>query len=101
MEEVSKWEVEEMLGVEITEEQFHEALEYAKRKQSHIYKLEQGQEVLQKWYLAILTKEYVLQLAFSQFTQDFCEKLHDMEKECPVIDQNTLTLNHIVAQPTA
>lgn len=101
MEEVTKQEVEEHLGTEISDEQFEEALRYAKRKQDFIYKLERRPVVLQHWYLVTLTKEYVINLTFSRFTMDLCATLRNMEKECPVIDQNTLTLNHIVAQPTA
>jgi benzoyl-CoA reductase/2-hydroxyglutaryl-CoA dehydratase subunit BcrC/BadD/HgdB len=98
---VTKHEVEELLGAEITDEQFNEALESAKRKQEYIFKLEGRPVVLQSWYLAILTKEYVGQYAFSRFTMDLCETLRNMEKECPVKDQDTLTDNHIVAQPIA
>lgn len=101
MEEIQKTEVEEILGTEITDEQFAEALEYAKRKQAHIFKLEKRAVVLQNWYLVQLTKEYVISLAFSRFTMDLCEALANMEKECPVKDQNTLTLSHIVPQPIA
>lgn len=101
MEEITKHEVERLLGAEITDEQFDEALEYAKRKQAYIFSREHSPAVLQPWYLAILTKEYVGQLAFSRFTMDLCATLRSMEKECPVKDQNTLTHNHIVAQPNA
>ncbi|MCD8150550.1 MAG: hypothetical protein LUE92_13540 [Clostridiales bacterium] len=101
MEEVTKQEVEEQLGQEITAEQLAEALEYARRKQEYIYKRERREVVLQHWYLVTLTVEYVRNLAFSRFTMDLCAKLHNMEKECPVKDQDTLTLSHIVAQPTA
>lgn len=101
MKEVMKQEVEEQLGAEISEEQFEEALQYAKHKQEYIYKRYKSPVVLQHWYLVILTKEYVRNLAFSRFTMDLCATLRNMEKECPVKDQNTLTHNHIVAQPTA
>lgn len=99
--EVTKKDVEELLGQEITDEKFREAIEYAKQKQKYIYRMEHRDVVMQPWYLAILTKEYVISLSFSHFTMDLCEMLNNMEKECPVIDQNTLTINHIVPQHTA
>ena len=101
MKEVTKQEVEELLKTKISDEQFEEALQYAKRKQERIYKLERRPVVLQHWYLATLTKEYVNNFAFSRYTMDLCVKLCNMEKECPVEDRNTLTHNHIVAQPIA
>lgn len=99
--DITKNEVEELLGHQITDEQFREALVYAKRKQAYIYEQEQREVVLQRWYLVQLTKEYVINLAFSRLTTGLCRTLRDMEKECSVEDQNTLTHTHIVAQPTA
>lgn len=101
MEEITKQEVEEQLGQEITAEQFDEALEYARRKQEYIYDRERREVVLQHWYLVTLTVEYVRNLAFSRFTMDLCAKLLNMEKEHSVKDQSALKHNHIVAQPTA
>lgn len=101
MEIVTKQEVEELLEAGITDEQFKEALQYARHKQKFIYNQEKNPVVLQHWYLVTLTKEYVQSLAFSRFTMDLCATLRNMEKECPVKDRNTLTRNHIVAQPTA
>lgn len=98
---ITKHDVEELLEHRITDGQFSEALGYAKRKQAYIYGQEQRAVVLQDWYLAQLTKEYAISLALSKFTTDLCRNLRDMEKECPVEDQNTLTRTHIVAQPTA
>ena len=89
---VEKREVEELLGCEITDEQFEEALKYARHKQ---------EVVLQHWYLVKLTEEYVRSLAFSKFTMDLCSALRDMEKECSDKVRNTLISNHIVPQPTA
>ena len=37
---VEKKEVEELLGCEITDEQFEEALKYSRHKQEYIYKRE-------------------------------------------------------------
>lgn len=96
---VRKEEVEQLLGCEITDEQFEEALEYATRKRDYIYKLEQSPTVLQHWYLVQLTREYVGNLAFSKFTMDLCRMLRDMEKEHSVKDQSAPTDNHIVAVP--
>lgn len=98
-EAVKREEVEELLGYEITDEQFNEALQYAKRKQEYIYKRERRAVVLQRWYLAKLTEEYVRSLAFSKFTMDLCRTLRDMEKEHSVKNQSAPTDNHIVAVP--
>ncbi len=87
-ETIKKQEVEELLKCKITNEQFEEALEYAKRKQANIYRLEQKRVALQHWYLVKLTEEYVRSLAFSRFTMDLCRTLRDMEKEHPVKDQS-------------
>lgn len=67
---VEKREVEELLGCEITDEQFEQALKYARHKQEYIYQREQREVVLQHWYLVKLTEEYVRSLAFSKFTMD-------------------------------
>lgn len=94
---IKKEEVEQLLGQEITDEQFSEALEYAKNKRDYIHKTERRPVVLQHWYLVKLTEEYVRSLAFSKFTMDLCRTLRDMEKEHSVKDQSTPTVNHIVA----
>jgi len=98
-EVVNKREVEELLGCTITDEQFNEALGYAKRKQDYIYKMERRAVILQRWYLVKLTEEYVRSLAFSKFTMDLCRTLRDMEKEHSVKNQSAPTDNHIVAVP--
>lgn len=97
MDNVSRQEVEELLGYEITEEQFKEALKYAVKKRHYIYSRERRPVVLQRWYLAKLTEEYVRSLAFSKFTMDLCRTLQDMEKEHSVKYQSTPTDNHILA----
>lgn len=96
---VKREEIEALLGFKITDEQFAEALEYADRKQKHIYEQEKRAVVLQHWYLVKLTEEYVRSLAFSKFTMDLCKMLNDMEKEHSVNDQSAPTNNHIVAVP--
>ena len=96
---VKKGEVEELLGYMITDEQFNEALEYARRKQKYIHSQEHSTVVLQHWYLVKLTEEYVRNLAFSKFTMDLCSALRDMEKEHPVKNQSAPTNNHIVTVP--
>ena len=96
---VKKGEVEELLGCVITDEQFNEALEYARRKQEYICNREHRAVVLQHWYLVKLTEEYVRSLAFSKFTMDLCSALCDMEKEHSVKNQSAPTDNHIVAVP--
>lgn len=95
-ESVKRKEVEDLLGFTITDEQFEEALQYAKLKQAYIYNREQRQAVLQHWYLVKLTEEYVRSLALSKFTMDLCRKLSDMEKEHPARSQSAQTDNHIV-----
>ena len=47
MKEVEKREVEDLLGTEITDAQFEEAHEYAKRKQAYIFSVEKRPVVLQ------------------------------------------------------
>lgn len=96
-EVVKKGEVEELLGCMITDEPFNEALKYARRKQRYIYEREHRTVVLQHWYFAKLTEEYVGSLAFSKFTMDLCSALRDMEKEHSVKNQSAPTDNHIVA----
>lgn len=78
---MQKQEVEAILGFEITNEQFREALMYAMQKQAYIYQQEGRPVVLQHWYLVKLTEEYVRSLAFSKVTMDLCRTLRDMEKE--------------------
>ncbi|MDD2979577.1 MAG: hypothetical protein PHN80_06340 [Hespellia sp.] len=95
--EVAKKEVEDLLKCEITDSQFEEALEYAKRKQKYIYEKDHRTVVMQHWYLVKLTEEYVISLTFSHFTMDLCSMLKDMEKEHSVKDQSTPSSTHIVA----
>lgn len=89
--EVNKREVEDLIGYQITDSQFEEALIYAKRKQEYIYKREQREVVMQHWYLVKLTEEYVRSLALSKFTMDLCSALRDMEKEHLVKNQSAPT----------
>ena len=96
-EKIRREEVEELLGCEITDKQFGEALEHARQKQECIYRREHQAVVLQRWYLVQLTGEYVRNLALSKFTMDLCRTLHDMEKEHSVKNQSAPTDNHIVA----
>lgn len=96
---VRKKEVEELLGCEITTEQFEEALKYAERKQAHIYKREKRSVVLEHWYLVKLTEESVRSLAFSELTMDLCRTLRDMEKEHLFNELGAPTDIHIVAVP--
>lgn len=96
MNKAVKKEVEELLGFEISDHQFKEALEYAKKKQAYIYEQEPRESVMKHWYLVKLTEEYVRNLAFSQFTMDLCRKLSNMEKEHLEQNEGTPTSNHIV-----
>lgn len=95
--EVRKQEVEELLGYEITDEDFKEALRAAKRKQEFIYQREHRSVILEHWYLVKLTEEYVRSNAFSHFTMDLCRILKDMEKEHPFNEQGTPSDNHILS----
>lgn len=99
--EVTKKEVEELLGCEVDESLFQEALAYAKKKQKYAYEREKREVIMQHWYLVKLTEECVRALAFSKFTMDLCETLNNMEKECTDKCPNTLIDNHIVPQQTA
>lgn len=99
-ESVIREEVEELLRCEITDEQFKEALRYAKQKQEYIYEREKRPIVLQHWYLAMLTEEYVRSFAFSNFTMDLCRIRNNMEKEHLFKEQGTPATNHIVAVST-
>ena len=94
--EVRKEEVQELLGFEITDEQFEEALGYAQRKQQHIYDREARPVTLQHWYLVKLTEEYVRSLAFSRYTLDLCRTKRNMEKEHSANARAPYTVNHIV-----
>lgn len=94
--QIDKKEVEELLECDITDEQFLEAFEYAKRKQAYIYENDRRPIILQRWYLVKLTEEYVRNLAFSRFTMDLCKRCN-MEKEHPITNQGAPTTIHIVA----
>lgn len=91
-----KEELEELLGMQITEEQFEEALGYAKQKQIYIFQREKRLVVMKRRYLIKLTEEYIRNLAFSRFTMDLCRTLSYMEKEHSTKSQSTPTDNHIV-----
>lgn len=95
---VKREEVEQLLEYEITEEQFKEALKYAKRKRDYIYEREKRPVVLQHWYLVKLTEEFVRSLAFSKLTMDLCRTLQNMEKEHSVKYQSAPMDIHIVAE---
>lgn len=100
--EIRKEEVEQLLECGITDEQFDEALKCAKRKQEYIYGQERRPVVLQRWYLAKLTEEYVRSLAFSRLTMDLCGNICNMEKEHPFNkEQDAPPTNHIVSVPAS
>lgn len=88
---MTKREVELILQTDIPDAYYEKALIYAKRKQKYIYKMEKRPVVMQSWYLAQLTAEYVRSLVFSKFTMDLCEELRNMEKSVPSEDRNTPT----------
>ena len=94
--DVSKKEIEDIIGCEIGEAEFTEALQFAKRKQEYIFQQEQRPVIKEHWYLVMLTEEYVRNLAFSRFTMDLCRFAHDMEKEHLFNEQGTPKDNHII-----
>lgn len=94
--EVKKEEVQELLGFNITDTLFEEALEYAQRKQQYIYNREKRPVTLQHWYLVKLTEECVRSLAFSRYTLDLCRTNRNMEKEHSASCQSAHMDNHIV-----
>lgn len=96
--DVEKKKVEELLGTEISEDLFHKALEYAKRKQAYIFSRENRSVVMEHWYLVKLTEECARSIAFSWFTMALCEELSNMKRE-PGISHSSPTLNHIVPVP--
>lgn len=77
---------------------FEKALGYARNKQDYIYNKEKRSVVLEDWYLIQLTKEYVIALEFSRFTEELCRKLN-MEKEHSASSMSAPTDVHIVAVP--
>lgn len=95
-EDVKKEEVEKMLGGVITDSQFAEALENARKKQEYIFQQEKRPVILQHWYLVKLVEEYVISLGFSKFTMDLCRTLSNMEKEHSTKSQSAHTDIHIV-----
>lgn len=95
--EVRKEEVEEILGCEITDKDFVDALGCAKRKQLYIFNLEKRPVIMEHWYLVKLTEEYVRSNAFSRFTMDLCRTLRDMEKEHQFKEHGAPSDNHILS----
>lgn len=80
--EIIQEEVEKQLGCKIPEELYQEAFTCAKKKQSYLYSQEKKGVIKEDWYLILLIKEYVGNLAFSQYTFSLCqhrEKKHSAE----------------------
>lgn len=94
---ISKEQIENLVGHAISDAQFGKALECAARKQTCAYENEKNPVVLQDWYLVKLTEEYVRNLAFSEFTMELYKELHNMKKEHLFKEQGTHTHNYIVA----
>lgn len=93
---VQKEDVEKLLGCEITESLFQEALKLASGKQAYIFERDGSPVALQDWYLVKLTEEYVRSLALSKYTVDLCSELVDMEKEHLTKSQGAPTSTHII-----
>ena len=82
MDEISKTELEAVIGSSITDSMFGEALNHARCKQAYIYQHSKRDEVLQRWYLLELIKEYVKSITFSRFTMDLCREVCKTKEEC-------------------
>lgn len=95
-----KADVEEMLGYDITEEQFEQALECALRKQARIRERTGRPVVLLRWYLVKLTAEYITAFALSKITVELYRNVDNMEKEHLIKDRGALPNNHIVNAST-
>ncbi len=82
MNGISKTELEAVLGSSITDSMFGEALNHARCKQAYIYQHSKREEVLQRWYLLELTKEYIKSITLSKFTLDLCMEVCKTKEEC-------------------
>lgn len=82
MDEISKTELEAVIGNSITDSTFEEALNCARQKQAYIYQREKREEILQGWYLLELTKEYIKSITLSKFTLDLCVEVCKTKEEC-------------------
>lgn len=80
--EISKPELEALFGNSITDSIFEEAVNSARCKQAYIYQHSKREEVLQRWYLLELIKEYVKSITFSRFTMDLCREVCKTKEEC-------------------
>ncbi len=87
---MQKSDVERLVGMEIPQERFDEALRMAEEKQRRIFSMTNDQNTMEPWYLLVLTKEIFFQNEFSRMTQDLCGQRDNMKKECPIKDQSTL-----------
>lgn len=82
MDEISKTELEAVIGSSITDSMFGEALNYARCKQAYIYQHSKRDEVLQRWYLLELIKEQIKSIMLSKLTMDLCREIYNTEKGC-------------------
>jgi len=82
MNGISKTELEAVLGSSITDSMFGEALNHARCKQAYIYQHSKREEVLQRWYLLELTKEYIKSITLSKFTLDLCMEVNKTKAGC-------------------
>ena len=82
MNGISKTELEAVLGSSITDSMFGEALNHARCKQAYIKQKKKREEVLQRWYLLELTKEYIKSITLSKFTLDLCMEVCKTKEEC-------------------
>lgn len=82
MDEISKTELEAVIGNSITDSMFGEALNHARCKQAYIYQHSKREEVLQRWYLLELIKEQIKSIMLSKLTMDLCREIYNTEKGC-------------------
>lgn len=82
MDRISKTRLETMLGGNVTDSMFKEALNCARQKQAYIYQREKREEVLKSWYLLELIKEYIKSAALSKFTLELCKEACKTKTEC-------------------
>lgn len=67
---VKKEEVERELGFSISNSQFQQALEHARRKRERICQRAESRETLSHWYLVKLTEECARGIVLSKYTVD-------------------------------
>ena len=91
---ISKEQIEKLVGHAISDARFKEALECAARKQACAYENEKNPVVLQDWYLAKLTEECVQSSLWSYIRN--CA----IWKRAPDKSVKMLIMNELCIRPT-